>query len=162
MQSQKWQNDLCSFPGQTIQYHSNPGLWPTSNAEKAEVEWFNEDFLELTPKKKDVLFITGEWNAKVGSQEIPGITGDFDLGVQNKARQRLTEFYQENALVIADTLFQWHKRWLQTWTSWWLILKSDWLYFFQLKMEKLYTVTKNKTGSWLWLRSWNPYFQIQT
>ena len=111
----------------------------TSNAEKAEVEWFNEDFLELTPKK-DVLFITGEWNAKVGSQEIPGITGDFDLGVQNKARQRLTEFCQENALVIANTLFQWHKRWLQTWTSWWLILKSDWLYFFQPKMEKLYTV----------------------
>ena len=66
----------------------------TSNAEKAEVEWFNEDFLELTPKK-DVLFITGEWNAKVGSQEIPGITGDFDLGVQNKARQRLRVLSRE-------------------------------------------------------------------
>ena len=67
---------------------------PTSNAEEAEVEWFYEDlqdFLELT-YKKDVLFITGDWNAKVGSQEIPGITGKFGLGVQNEAGQRLTEF----------------------------------------------------------------------
>ena len=79
---------------------------PTSNAEEAEVEWFYEDLqdhLELTPKK-DVLFIIGDWNAKVESQEIPGITGKFDLGVQNEAGQRLTEFCQENALVIA-TLF---------------------------------------------------------
>ena len=79
---------------------------PTSNAEEAEVEWFYEDLqdlVELTPKK-DVLFIIGDWNAKVESQEIPGITGKFDLGVQNEAGQRLTEFCQENALVIA-TLF---------------------------------------------------------
>ena len=85
---------------------------PTNNAEKAEVDWFSEalqDLLELTPKK-DVLFIIGDWNAKVGSQEIPGVTGKFDLGVQNKAGQRLTEFCQENALVIANTLFQQHKR----------------------------------------------------
>ena len=84
----------------------------TSNAEKAEVEWFYEDLqdlLELTPKK-DVLFIAGDWNAKVGSQEIPGITGKFGVGVQNEAGQRLTEFCQENALVIANTLFQQHKR----------------------------------------------------
>ena len=77
MQSQKRQNDLCSFPRQTIQYHSNPSLSPTSNTEEAEVEWFYEelqDLLELTPKK-DVLFIIGDWNAKVGSQEIPGVTG---------------------------------------------------------------------------------------
>ena len=80
---------------------------PTSNAEEAEVEWFYEnlqDLLELTPKK-DVLFITGDWNVKVGSQEIPGVTGKFGLGVQNKAGQRLTEFCQDNALVIANTLF---------------------------------------------------------
>ena len=75
-----------------------------------------EDLLELTPKK-DVLFIRGDWNAKVGSQEISGITGKFGLGVQNEAGQRLTEFCQENALVIADTLFKQHKRRLYTWTS---------------------------------------------
>ena len=80
----------------------------TSNAEEAEVEWFYEDvqgLLELT-LKKDILFIIGDWNAKVGSQEIPGVTGKFDLGVQNKAGQRLPEFCQKNALVIANTLFQ--------------------------------------------------------
>ena len=85
---------------------------PTSNDEKAEVEWFYEDLqdlLGLTPKK-DVLSIIGDWNAKVGSQEIPGVTGKFGLGVQNEAGQRLTEFCQENALVIANTLFQQHKR----------------------------------------------------
>ena len=84
----------------------------TSNAEEAEVEWFYEDLqdlLELTPKK-DILFIIGDWNAKVGSQEIPGVTGKFVLGVQHEAGQRLTEFCQENALVIANTLFQQHKR----------------------------------------------------
>ena len=88
---------------------------PTSNAEEAEVERFYED-LELTPKK-DVLFIIGDWNAKVGSQETPGVTGTFGLGVQNEAEQRLIEFCQENALVIANTFFQQHKRILCTWTS---------------------------------------------
>ena len=82
---------------------------PTSNAEEAEAEWFYEDLLELTPKK-DVLFITGDWNEKVGSQELPGVTGKFGLGVRNKAGQRLTECCQQNALVIANTLFQKHKR----------------------------------------------------
>ena len=84
---------------------------PTSNAEEAEVEWFYEDLqdLELT-SKIDVLFIIGDWNAKVGSQELPGVTGKFGLGIQNKAGQRITEFCQENALVIANTLFQQHKR----------------------------------------------------
>ena len=92
---------------------------PTSNAEEAKVKWFYEDLqdlLELTPKKY-VLFITGDWNAKVGSQEIPRVTGKFGLGVQNEAGQRLTEFCQENALVIANTLFQQRKRRLYTWTS---------------------------------------------
>ena len=92
---------------------------PTSNAEEAEVEQCYEDLqdlLELTPKK-DVLFITGDWNAKLGSEEIPGITGKFGLGVQNEAGQRLTEFCQENTLVIANPLFQQHKRRLYTWTS---------------------------------------------
>ena len=92
---------------------------PTSNAEEAEVEQFYDDLqdlLELTPKK-DVLFIIRYQNAKVGSQEIPGVTGKFGLGAQNEAGQRLTEFCQKNALVIANTLFQQHKRRLYTWTS---------------------------------------------
>ena len=91
---------------------------PTSNAEEAEVECFYEDLqdlLELTPRK-DVLFIIGDWNAKVGSQETPGVTGKFGLGIRNEAGQRLREFCQENALVIANT-FQQHKRRLYTWTS---------------------------------------------
>ena len=92
---------------------------PTSNAEEAEVEWFCEDLqdlIELTPQKDDLFFI-GDWNAKVGSQEIPGVTGKFGLGVQNEAGQRLIEFCHENALVIANTLFQQHKRRLYAWTS---------------------------------------------
>ena len=92
---------------------------PTSNAEEAEVEWFYEDLqnlLELTPKK-DVLVIIWDWNAKVGSQETPGVTGKFGLGIRNEAGQRLIEFCLENALVIANTLFQQHKRRLYTWTS---------------------------------------------
>ena len=91
----------------------------TSNAEEAEAEWFYEDLqdlLELTAKK-DVLFIIGDWNAKVGSQETPGVTGKFGLGEQNEPGQRPVEFCQENALVIANTLFQQHKRRLYTWTS---------------------------------------------
>ena len=92
---------------------------PTSNAEEAEVEWFYEDLQNLLERKhkKDVLFIIGDWNAKVGSQETPGVTGKFGLGIQNEARQRLIEFCQENALVIANTLFQQQKRRLYTWTS---------------------------------------------
>ena len=92
---------------------------PTRNTEEAEVKWFYEDpqdLLELTPKK-DVLFIIGDWNAKVGSQETPGVTRKFGLGVQNEAGQRLTEFCQENALVIANSLFQQHERRIYTWTS---------------------------------------------
>ena len=92
---------------------------PTSNTEEAEVERFHEDLqdlLELTPKT-DVLFIVRDWNAKVGSQETPGVKGKFGLGVRNEAGQRLIGFCQENALVIANTLFQQHKRRLYTWTS---------------------------------------------
>ena len=92
---------------------------PTSNAEEAEVEWFYEDLqdhLELTPKK-DVFFNIGDWNANVGSQEIPGVIGKFGLGVQNEAGKRLREFWQESMLVIANTVFQKHKRRLYTWIS---------------------------------------------
>ena len=92
---------------------------PTNNAEEAEVEWFYEDLqdlLELTPQK-DVFFIIGDWNEKVGSQETPEVSGKFGLGVWNEAGQRLIEFCQENTLVIGNTRFQQHKRRLYTWTS---------------------------------------------
>ena len=114
MQSHKRQNYLCSFPRQTftitvIQVTLGPvTLVLTSNTEEAEVEWFYEDLqdlLELKPKK-DILFIIGDWNAKVGSQETPGVTGKFGLEVENEAGQRLTEFYQETTVFIAKTLFQ--------------------------------------------------------
>ena len=108
VQSQKRQNNLCLFPRQTIQYTVIQVYAPTSNAEEAEVERFYEvlqDLLELMPPK-DVLFIIGDWNAKVGSQETPGATGKFGLGMRNEAEQRLIDFCQKNALVIANTLFQ--------------------------------------------------------
>ena len=92
---------------------------PTSNAEEAEVQWFYEDLqdlLELTPPQ-NVLFIIGGWNAKAGSQETPGVTGKFGLGVQNEAGQRTIGFCQENTWVIANAFFQQDKRRLYTWTS---------------------------------------------
>ena len=98
-----------------------------SNAKEAEVEWFYEDLqdiLELTPPK-DVLFVIGDWNAKVGNQETPGVTGRFGLVVQNEAGQRLTEFCQESTLVIANTLFQQHKRRLHMDITRWSTPKSD-------------------------------------
>ena len=92
---------------------------PMRNAEEAEVEWYCEDLQDLLEliSKKDVLFIKGDWNVKVGSQEILGVTGKFGLGILNEAGQRLIEFFQENTLVIANTLFQQHKRRFYTWTS---------------------------------------------
>ena len=113
----KWQNDLCLFPRQTIQCHSNPSLCPATKAEEAEQFYDGlQDLLELTPKK-DVLFIIGDLNAKVGRQEIPGVPGKFGLGVQNETGQRLTELCQKSTLVIANTLLQQHKRRLYMWTS---------------------------------------------
>ena len=94
MQFQKWQNDLCLFQGKAFSITVIQVYAPTSNAEEAEVEWFYEDLqdlLELTPKK-DVLFTVGDWNAKVGSQETPGVIGKFGCGVQNEAGRKLTEF----------------------------------------------------------------------
>ena len=107
------------FQGKPFNTTATQVYAPTSNAEEVEVQWFYEDLqelLELTPKK-DVLFIIRDWNAKVRSQKIVRVTGTFGLGVQNEAGQRLTEFFQENTLVIANTLFQQHKRRLYTWTS---------------------------------------------
>ena len=110
-------NSVC-FQGKPFNITVIQAYASTSNAEEAEVQWFYEDLqdlLELTPKK-DVFFIIGDWNAKVGSEEKPGVTGKFGLGIGNEAGQRLIEFCQENALVIANTFFQ-HKRRLYTWTS---------------------------------------------
>ena len=137
---------------------------PSTIAKEAEVQQFYEDrqdLLELTTKK-DVLFITGDSNAKLGSQEISGITGKYGLGVQNEAGQRLKEFCQGNTLVIANALFQQCKGQFYTWTSPNGQYQNQIDYIFlQPTMEKLYSVNKNKTGSWLWLRSWTPYCQIQ-
>ena len=113
------------FQGKPFNITVIPIYAPTSNAEEAEVEQFYEDLqdlLELTPPK-NVLFIIRDWNAKVGSQEIPG--GKFGLGVQNEARQSLTEFCQENTLVIANTLFQQQEKTLHMDITRWSILKSD-------------------------------------
>ena len=107
------------FQGKSFNITVIQAYVPTSNTEEAEVEWIHEDLqdrLELT-STKDVLFIIGDWNANVRGQETPGVTGKFGLGMQNEAGQRLIEFWQENSLVIANTLFQQHKRRLYTWTS---------------------------------------------
>ena len=107
---------LVCFQGKLFNITVTQVYAPTTDAEEAEVDQFNEeleDLLELTPKK-DVLFIIGDWNAKVGSQEIPGVTGKFGLREQNETGQRLTEFCQENVLVIANTLFQQHQRQIHT------------------------------------------------
>ena len=114
-----------SFQGKPFNITVTQLYAPTSNAEEAGVEWFCEKLLELTPPK-NVLFIIGDRNAKVGSQKISGVTGKFGLGVQNEAGQRLTEFGQENALVIANTLFQQQKaKTLHVEITSWSIPKSD-------------------------------------
>ena len=122
MQFKKQQNDLCLFNITVIQVYA-----PNSKAEEAEVERFYEDlqdFLELT-RKKDVLFIIGDWNAKVGSRETPGVTGKFGLGIENEAGQRLIEFCQENAPVIANTILQQHEETLHMDITIWSTPKSD-------------------------------------
>ena len=161
-QSQKWQNDLCLFPRETIQYHIIQICAPTTNAKEAEVEWFYEDLqdlLELT-SKKDILFITGNWNTKVGSQEIPGVTGKF--GLEYKMKQANRVLSRECTSHSKHPLPTTKEMNLYVEVTRWSIPKSNWLYSLQLKMEKLYTVSKNKTRNWLWPRSWTPYFQIRT
>ena len=110
---------ICFFPRQAIQHHSNPILCPNHSCQRSwswTVLWWPTNPSRISTKK-DALFIIRDWNAKVGSQEIPGVRDKFGLGVQNEAGQRLTEFCQSNALVIANTLFQQHKKQLYTWTS---------------------------------------------
>ena len=117
MQSQQWQNDLCSFPRQNIQNHANPSLCPNQLCWRSWMLLWRPTRPSRTKTQNDVLFIIGYWNAKAGSQEIPGVTGKFGLWRQNEAGPRLTEFCQENTLVRANILFQQHKRRFYTWTS---------------------------------------------
>ena len=134
---------------------------PTSNADEPEVKRFYEDLqdvLELTPKK-DVLFITGDWNAKVQSQEIPGVTGKFGLGVQNEAGQRIIRvFSRERTGHSQHPLPTAQEKTLHMDITRWSTPKSDWLYSLQPKMEKLYTASNKKTR----LSSWTPYCKIET
>ena len=149
MQPQKWQNDLCLFPRQTIQYHSNPSLYSKQKCWRSwswKVLWRpTKPFRNNTWKRHP--FDYRGLECKCRNQETPGVTGKFGLGVQNEAGQRWIEFCQENTLVIANTLFQQHKRRLYTWTS------PDCQYQNQIdyilcsqRIGKLYTVSKNKTG----------------
>ena len=138
---------------------------PTSNAEEVEVEQFCEDwqdFLELI-SRKDVLFIVGDWNAKVGSQEIPWSnkqiwpwSTEWSRAKANRVLPRECTDHSQHPLPTTQ------EKTLHMDITRWSIPKSAWLYSLQPKMEKLYTVSKNKTRSWLWLRSWTPYCQIQT
>ena len=151
MQSQKQQNDLCSFPRQNIQYHGVIQVYaPTSNAEEAEVERFYEDLpdlLELTPKT-DVLFIIGDWNAKVGSQEIPGVTGKFGSEVQNKAGQRLNRVLPRECTGHSKhPLPTTQEKTLHMDIVRWSTPKLDLFYSLQPKMEKPYTVAKTRSGA---------------
>ena len=140
----KTKNDLSSFPWQIIQYQCNSSLCPNHECQRTWMVLWRPTRPSRTNTQKNVLFIIGDWNPKLGSQEISGVTSKFGLGVQNESGQRITEFCQENTLIIANTLFQQHKRWLYTWTSpddqYW----SDWLYSLQPKTEKLYTVSKKQ------------------
>ena len=132
----------CEYPG--VSGRDMGQKWPAAGS----------GALSASNSKKDVLFVTGNWNAKVRNQGIPGVTGKFGLGVQNEAGQSLTEFNQTTHWSSKHPLPTTQEKTLHMDFNRWSILKSDWLYFLQSKMEKLYTVSKNKTGSWLWLRSW--------
>ena len=162
---QKQQNALSLFPRQTIKHYRNLNLCPTTNAEESEVEWFYEDLqdlLELIPKK-DVFFIIGDWNAKVrksrnswSNRQIWPWNMEWSRAKTNRALPRKCTGHNKHPLPTTQ------EKTLHMDITRWPTLKSDWLYSLQPKMEKLYTVNKNKTGSLLWLRSWTPYCQIQT
>ena len=161
MQPQKWQWSL-HFQGKPFSITVIQVYAPTSNAEEAEVERFYEDLqdlLELIPKK-DVLFILGEWNAKIGCQEISRITGKFGLGVQNEAGQRLTVLSKEHAAHSKHTFPTTQEMILHMDIIRWPTPKSGWLCSLYQKMERLYTVSKNKI--WSLFKSSTPYCKIQT
>ena len=159
---------LVRFQGKPctdIVYHSNPSLWPKHKCQRNQsqkVLWRLTWPSITNTHKKDVLFIIGYWKAKVESQETPGVTGKFGLGVQNEAGQRLIVLPKEHTGHSKHPIPTTQEKTLYMDITRRLTLKSDSLYSLQPKMEKLYTVNKNKTRSWLWLRSWSPYYQIQT
>ena len=164
MQSQKWQNDLCLFPRQTINITIIQVCAPTSNTEEAEVEWFCEDLqglLELTPKK-DILFITAEdRNANVGSQEKSGVTGKFSLNTE-WSRAKSNRVLPREHTGYSKHLFQQHKRRLYTWTSQMVNADIRLIIFFAAKDgEVLYNQQKQDQELTV-VRSWTLYCQIQT
>ena len=165
MQSQKWQNDLCLFPRQAIQYHSNQVYALTTNAEEAEVEWFYEDLqdiLELTLKKRCPFHYRGlECKSRKprntwSNRQIWPWNTEWSRAKANRVLPREHTGHSKHSLPTTQ------EKTLHMDITRWSTPKSDWLYSVQPKMEKLYTVNKNKTRSWLWLRSWTPYYQIQT
>ena len=161
MQSQKRQNDLCLFLRQTIQYHSNPTYAPTSNAEEAEVERFCEDLwdlLELTQKRCPFHYRGLECKSRKNTwsnRQIWLWNAGWSRVKTNRVLPRKCTGHSKHPLSTTQ------EKTLTMDITRWPTLKSDWLYL-RPKMEQLYTVSKNKTGSWLWLRSWTPYCQIQT
>ena len=165
MKSQKQQNDLCSFPRQTIQYQGNSSIWATSNAKEAEVEQFYEDLqdlLEITPPKKCPFHNRGlecksrkSRNTWSNKQICPWST-EWNKEKASRVQPRQRTGHSKHPLPKTQ------EKTPHMDITRWPTLKSDWLYSLEPKMEKFYTVRKNKTGSWLWLRSWTPYCQIQT
>ena len=164
VQSQKWQNDLCSFPRQAIQYHGNPSVCQTSNTEEGEVELFFEDLqdiLELTPRKKRCLFHYRGLECKSrksrntwSNRQIWPWSTEWSRAKANRVLPREHTGHSKHPLPITQ------EKTLHMDITRWSIPRSNWLYPLQPKEEKLYTVSRNKTGSWLWLRSWTPYCQI--
>ena len=152
------------FQGKIIQYHSNPSLCPNHECQRSSswmVLWWPTRPSTLTLKKK-VLIITRDWNAKVGSQEIPKVTSKFGLGVQNEAGQRLMRILpRERTGHSKHPLMSTLEMTLHMDITKWSIVKSDWLYSLQSKMESPYIVNKNNTRSWLCLTSWTHCCQIQ-
>ena len=170
VQSQKWQNDLSLFPRQPIQYHITQVYAPTTNTKGAEVVWFYEDsqvLIELTPKKI-CPFHHGRLECKSRKSRDTWSNRQVWPSSTKWSRERLIAFCQGNALEIANaqgnskhTRPKTQKVTLHMDITRWSTLKWDWLYSLHTKMEKFYTVSKNKTGSWLWLRSWTHYCKIQ-
>ena len=164
MQSQKRQNDFCSFPRQTIHYHGNQVYAPTRNAEEAEVERFYEDLqdlLELTSQRCPFHFRGLECRSRKSSnawsnRHIWPWSTEWSRAKANRVLPREPTGHSKHPLPTTQ------ERTLHMDITRWPISKSDWVYSLQSKMEKLYTVSKNKTGSWLWLRSWSRFCQIQT
>ena len=152
------------FQGKSLKITVIQVYAPPIKVKVYEVYWFYEDLyyiLDQNIKTKKICFSYRELEYKDMNKKIPGVTGKFGLGVQNEAGERLKEFWQEKTWVIADTLFKIQETILHMNITRWSVLKSEWLCSLQSKIEKLYTVGKTKTGSWLWLRSWGPYCEIQ-